>query len=268
MYNMKVKKALTLLLLVVTTLMLTSCNKATLINEVINRNVTYEEHISILDFEDALVEAASIASDSSIAIVAKSGIGILSTESFGSGVVIKKEEIAPDKYLYYALTNRHVVLTDGGKEKSLTVRVNNAEDIKAEICVFNQRIDVAIIKFETGRIINPAKICLDEMEAGRFVVAVGNPYELDDYHDSVTVGNISYSKRTIKEEDVNGNDTNNSYIQHTAPINAGNSGGGLYNIKGELIGINTWKIVEEDIDNMNFSVPLTEIYYIYSRYFE
>lgn len=269
MYSMKLKKLVFSLTFIIFALALTSCNKSiTLINEVINRNVNYEENISILDFEDAIVEATAIATESSIGVMSYSGTILFKTESFGSGTVIKKEEISKDLYEYYVLTNRHVVLTDNGNKKNIKVRFEDKQEVDAEICVYDYEIDVAIIKFQSSRIINPAKISLDNLDAGRFIIAVGCPYDIEKYYNTTSIGNISHSCRVIEEEDAKGNPVNNIYIQHTAALNSGNSGGGLFNIKGELIGINCWKIVDEEVEGMNFSISLKEVYNKYKQYFE
>lgn len=268
MFNMKGKKLVLVFTSIVLVLMLSSCRKLTIINEVINRDVTYGENISILDFEDALVEATSIAQESSVGVVSTSGNVLFSTESFGSGVIIKRIALSEDLYEYYVLTNRHVVLTNNGNKKNVSVKFPNEEKINAEICTYDNSIDMAIIKFESKRLLNPAKICLEELKAGQFVIAVGNPYDINKYYETVTIGNISYSNRNIEEENEFRQPVVNKYIQHTAALNSGNSGGGLYNIKGELIGINSWKIVDEAVEGLNFSIPIQEIYNKYRDYFE
>ena len=248
--------------------MLSSCKSITMINEVINRTVNYPDNISILDFEDALVEATKIATESSVGIVSKTGNVLFRTESFASGTVIKRVELSNNKYEYYVLTNRHVVLTDNGNEKELSIKFPNEETVSAQLCVYDNNKDIAIIKFESVRIINPAKINIDNLDVGRFVISVGNPYDINKYYETVTIGNISFVNRYIIEEDVNKNSVTNVYIQHTASLNSGNSGGGLYNIKGELIGVNCWKIVDESVESMNFSLPLNSFYNDYKEYFE
>ena len=268
MCNMKTKKIILLFFISMLTLLLSSCKKNILINEVVNRNVNYEENISILDFEDALVEATKIAKESSIGLRVKAESSLIAAESFGSAVIIKRTKIANDKYEYYALTNRHVVLTSGGNKRSVFVTFPNAEEIKAQIVTYNSSIDVAIIKFESGRILSCAKVQLENVDEGRFVIAVGNPYDIDKYYNSVTIGNISYTNRIINEKDLEEKEISNIYIQHTASLNSGSSGGGLYNIKGELIGLNTWKIASEEVEGMNFSIPMSEIYNKYKEYFD
>lgn len=268
MFNMRKIKIIISVALGCFLLMLSSCKSITLVNEVINRNITYDENISILDFEDTLVEATKIATESSVSVVTTSGNILFSTESFGSGTIIKREILSENKYEYYVLTNRHVVLTNGGNKKNVFVKFPNEEKINAEICVYDYAMDVAIIKFKSSKLINPAKVCLDNIDQGRFVVAVGSPYDINKYEQTVTIGNISHNNRVIEEQDTRGNKVNNIYIQHTASLNSGNSGGGLFNIKGELIGINSWKIVDQAVEGMNFSIPLSAVYPKYQQYFE
>ena len=121
----------------------------------------------------------------------------------------------------------------GGNKRSVFVTFPNAEEIKAQIVTYNSSIDVAIIKFESGRILSCAKVQLENVDEARFVIAIGNPYDIDKYYNSVTIGNISYTNRIINEKDVDEKEISNIYIQHTASLNSGSSGGGLYNIKGE-----------------------------------
>ena len=99
-------------------------------------------------------------------------------------------------------------------------------------------------------------------------IAVGSPYELEVYYNTITVGNISSIKRVINESNYFYKEISNEYIQTTATINEGCSGGGLFNLKGELIGINTWKLVDSstNIDGMNFAVGVDKIQELFSQY--
>lgn len=246
-------------------LTLTSCKKITIVNEVINRVVNYEENISILDFEDAIVEATSISKKTVIGISSKSGI--LQAESFGSGVIIKKEQVDDEKYKYYVLTNKHVACVESILV-TLTIYLGDEDTYAAKVEIYDENMDIAIISFETTRILDVAKVSTDNIEVGRFVIAVGNPYELKNYYNSVTVGNISHLERYLEETNSKDETVRNKYIQHNAEINSGNSGGGLFNIKGELIGINTWKVVNEKIEGMSFAISTIEFYEKYNKYFE
>ena len=88
-------------------------------------------------------------------------------------------------------------------------------------------------------------------------------HHLELYYNTVTVGSISGINRKRKEENARGNIVTNEYLQHCATINEGNSGGGLFNIYGELIGINCWKLVgknNDHIENMSFAIPIDIAY--------
>ena len=82
------------------------------------------------------------------------------------------------------------------------------------------------------------------MSVGDFAIAIGNSNGYE-YYGSVTFGIISYVDRTLDGEI-------STYLQHDVAINPGNSGGPLLDINGKVIGINTLKIVEDEIDNMGF----------------
>ncbi len=264
---MKIKKILLIIIFTFILFFTSSCNTHTIINEVVNRYVDYEEHISILDFEDAIVEASLIAKECSIGVKYKTGNIVIGTSGFGSGVIIDKEEVSKDLYHYTILTNRHLVLTNSNSYKNVSVSFGDDEAYDATILITDSNLDIAIISFESPRILQVAKINESATEVGRFVIAVGNPYNIDKYYNSVSVGNVSYVNREIEEKNIHDDAIKNIYIQHTAPINAGNSGGGLFNIKGELIGINTWKISNEDVEGMGFAIPISCIYEIYHEYF-
>ena len=86
----------------------------------------------------------------------------------------------------------------------------------------------------------------EKIQIGEIAIAIGNPLG---YNNTVTQGIISAVDRQVDE------DTNVMYIQTDAAINPGNSGGALVNSKGELIGINSAKIAETDVEGMGFAIP-------------
>lgn len=189
----------------------------------------------------------------------------------GSGViyqrdtVLKNDEIITDdshldqddikEFNYYVMTNRHVVKN----ASNLTIYMGkDFPEIPATLCQYDPKVDFAIIKFTSKYYFPIAKLGnSDELEAGEFVIAIGNP-ESDDYFRSASLGIVSYPKRYISD-DTDGDevaDWHSEYIQHDAPINNGNSGGSLINMRGEVIGINTTKIIDDKVDNMGFAVPI------------
>ncbi|NQY29507.1 MAG: trypsin-like peptidase domain-containing protein [Flavobacteriaceae bacterium] len=140
--------------------------------------------------------------------------------STGSGVVISEDG--------YIVTNNHVI--DNADE--LTVTLNNQKSYKARVIGFDKKSDIALLKIEAKEKL--AYIPFgdsDNVKIGEWVLAVGNPYNLNS---TVTAGIIS-----AKSRDLDGDDNIQSYLQTDAVVNPGNSGGALVNTRGELIGINT-----------------------------
>jgi len=144
----------------------------------------------------------------------------------GSGVIVR--------YIngtYYVLTNNHVV--EGSSE--ITVTTRNGKEYPAELVGTDSRQDLALVSFKTNDAHPLATLGdSDTVKVGDWAIAIGNPLG-QQFAFSVTLGIISAVERTGGP----GN-TINDYIQTDAPINQGNSGGPLVNIRGEVIGINTW----------------------------
>jgi len=144
----------------------------------------------------------------------------------GSGIIVRR-----DGKKVYVLTNNHVA----GSASEITVILNDEREFKAELIGKDDRKDLAIVKFETD---SPdiAVATLGDSSAlrvGDWAIAIGSPFGLVS---SVTAGIVSYLGRS------GGPDGNNisDFIQTDASINKGNSGGALVNIRGEVVGINTW----------------------------
>ncbi|MCU0897164.1 MAG: DegQ family serine endoprotease [Burkholderiales bacterium] len=139
-------------------------------------------------------------------------------QSLGSGFVI-----SPDGYI---LTNAHVV--DGADE--ITVKLTDKRELKAKVIGADKRTDVALIKIEaaglpTVRMGDPTKL-----RVGEWVVAIGSPFG---FENSVTAGIVSAKGRSLPSENFV------PFIQTDVAINPGNSGGPLFNLKGEVVGINS-----------------------------
>lgn len=180
--------------------------------------------------------------------------GKLERNGIGTGIIFKKEKIE-NEYLYYVLTNYHVIENSsvlkvylGDKDLEITAsQVQKSDSLDLAVLTFRYSEELPLVTFGN----------MDEVKAGQFVVALGNP-EGYEYYGSATFGMISYVNRTLSGEKSN-------FIQHDAAINPGNSGGPLFNLKGEVIGINTIKLADEDIDNMGFSIALDTILYFLEK---
>ncbi|KYG78694.1 Do/DeqQ family serine protease [Roseivirga ehrenbergii] len=152
--------------------------------------------------------------------------GVKFRESTGSGVLISEDG--------YITTNYHVV--EGADE--LEVRLDDNRRLKAEIIGADPDTDLALIKIKAKGMPYIDFGNSDQVEVGEWVLAVGNPFDLNN---TVTAGIVSAKARNINL--ITGNTDNQygieSFLQTDAVVNRGNSGGALVNLQGELIGINT-----------------------------
>ncbi|MCD8092259.1 MAG: trypsin-like peptidase domain-containing protein [Bacteroides sp.] len=143
---------------------------------------------------------------------------------FGSGVIISKDG--------YIVTNNHVV--EGADE--ITVKLNDDTELKGRIIGTDPSTDLALIKIEGKDFPIIPVGDSDQLKVGEWVLAVGNPFNLNS---TVTAGIVSAKARSIGAPAANGQGANiQSFIQTDAAINQGNSGGALVNARGELVGIN------------------------------
>jgi serine protease Do len=139
-------------------------------------------------------------------------------KSLGSGFIVSGDG--------FILTNAHVV--DGADE--VTVRLTDKREFKAKIIGADKRTDVALIKIEASglpvvKLGDPA-----QLKVGEWVVAIGSPFGFDN---SVTAGIVSAKGRSLPQENYV------PFIQTDVAINPGNSGGPLFNMRGEVVGINS-----------------------------
>lgn len=137
----------------------------------------------------------------------------------GSGVIITEDG--------YIVTNNHVIQD----ATELEVTLNNNKSYQAKLVGTDSKMDIALLKIEADEKL-PYTVFgdSDEIKVGEWVLAVGNPYNLNS---TVTAGIVSAKARNLA------NDGIQSFIQTDAAVNPGNSGGALVNTRGELIGINT-----------------------------
>lgn len=141
-------------------------------------------------------------------------------QSLGSGFIINKEG--------YILTNFHVI--ENATEIIVTLSADK-KDYKAEVIGQDQKLDIALIKISANGNLPVATIGdSDALKIGEWVLAIGNPFGLGG---TVTAGIVSQKGRVI------GAGPYDNFIQTDASINPGNSGGPLFNIRGEVVGINT-----------------------------
>lgn len=149
-------------------------------------------------------------------------------QSTGSGVIISPEG--------YIATNFHVV----EDADELEVRLDDNRRVEAELIGTDKDTDLALIKIDVNNLPFVDFGDSDQVEIGEWVLAVGNPFDLNN---TVTAGIVSAKARNINLiQNTDGNRNNygiESFIQTDAVVNRGNSGGALVNLDGELVGINT-----------------------------
>ena len=162
----------------------------------------------------------------------------------GSGVVYSADG--------YIITNYHVisgaVTNKSGSKIEVFTDTLDSDSYEATVVGYNISTDLAVIKIN-AKGLTPAEFSdSSKLKVGQYVITVGNPGGLE-FMDSVTYGVISGLNRVVSSNsDVN-------LIQTDAAINPGNSGGALVNTKGQLVGINSSKIVSEEFEGMGFAIP-------------
>jgi serine protease Do len=139
-------------------------------------------------------------------------------KSLGSGFIISGDG--------YILTNAHVV--DGADE--VTVRLTDKREFKAKTIGADKRTDVALIKIEASGLPTVKLGDPGQLKVGEWVVAIGSPFGFDN---SVTAGIVSAKGRALPQENYV------PFLQTDVAINPGNSGGPLFNMRGEVVGINS-----------------------------
>lgn len=170
----------------------------------------------------------------------------------GSGVVYKKEG---DKA--YIITNYHVV--EGAD--ILEVILPDGTKLEAEFLGGDIWTDLALLTVSGETIDSVIEIGnSDLLKLGEPVIAIGNPLGME-YAGSVTKGIISGLERAVPVDiDQDGMiDWNAEVLQTDAAINPGNSGGALVNIVGQLIGINSMKIAQQEVEGIGFSIPINMV---------
>src|SRR6266481_3348685 len=141
------------------------------------------------------------------------------TNSLGSGFIIDTAGIV--------VTNNHVI----ADADEINVIMNDGTKIKAELVGVDKKTDLAVLKFKPVKPLVAVKFGdSDKLRLGEWVIAIGNPFSLGG---TVTAGIVSARNRDINSGPYD------SYIQTDAAINRGNSGGPLFNLDGEVIGVNT-----------------------------
>jgi len=160
------------------------------------------------------------------------------SSALGSGFIIDEKGIV--------VTNNHVIQN----AEDIIVRVNGDKDYKAKVIGADPLSDIAVLQLETKDKFTPVSFGdSDKARIGDWVIAIGNPFGLGG---TVTSGIISARNRSI------GLSRYEDYIQTDASINSGNSGGPLFDMNGDVIGINTAILGRNGSIGIGFSIPAND----------
>lgn len=163
----------------------------------------------------------------------------------GSGFVYKTEDKKG-----YILTNHHVI--DGADK--VEVILSNNEVVEVKLLGSDEYTDLAVLSIDKSKVIDVAELGeSSEVKLGSTVFTVGSPMG-SEYSGSITRGIISGKDRTIQNDNIV-----TKVIQTDSAINPGNSGGPLVNLAGQVIGITSMKLAQEEIEGMGFAIPIDDV---------
>lgn len=178
---------------------------------------------------------------------------VSNSQLVGSGVVISDDG--------YVVTNFHVVANGGAEVVDDISVVYNDDEYAATYVAGDEENDIAVLKVDNLKAPAVAIGNSDELTVGDWALVVGNPLG-EAFTNTLTVGIISGLDRDMSEGRLT---SQTSMIQTDAAINSGNSGGGLFNIKGELVGITSMKMSNNGmygsatIESIGFAIPINTV---------
>lgn len=233
-----------LLFIILCCLTLTGCS---FFNETTTkREPTAIDEYNVYEAQSAMIKVAEEASKACIGVL---NVTNSNERGTGSGVIFHSAELPNGYTKYFAITNYHVI--EDYKYLKVYLGKNNYGDIYVAADYTNigsEADDIAIITFSYKKELGIAKLGLDDnIVKGEFVVAIGCPLGLSLFN-TVTTGVVS--------------NIDDDQVQHDAAINPGNSGGGLFNLKGDLIGINSSKYTSTgttSVEGIGFAIGLSVV---------
>ena len=167
------------------------------------------------------------------------------TGGAGSGVILSEDG--------YIVTNAHVILDENMQNPAdaVTVRLTNGEEYEAKVIAYDTDEDIAVLKIEAEGLTAAHIGDSDSLAVGEEILVVGNP--LGELGGSVSNGIVSATEREIQVGSVM-----MTLVQTNAAVNPGNSGGGMFNLKGELVGIVNAKSSGTGIEGIGFAIPVNQ----------
>lgn len=177
-------------------------------------------------------------------------LGNYVTDGAGSGVIISKDG--------YIVTNNHVI----SGASSIQVRTVDGTTYTAQLVGTDEAADIAVLWIDSETELPAAQLgCSADLVVGEYVFAIGNP--LGSLGGTVTDGIISATARSIT---VDGQPM--TLLQTNAAVNPGNSGGGLFNMAGQLIGVVNAKASADNVEGLGFAIPIDTAYQVICQLIE
>ncbi len=208
-----------------------------------NDNSTETENLVNLVLRDAVL--------SGVIVTATFYSGFTKNETQGSGVIY----LLSDGY-YYVISNHHVAMHNGDNRNAIYSVIDPFDTVhSASLVAYSEELDLAVFRFsckaEEGERLRVAPLATENPEVGTQIISVGNPGGL---HNAVSMGNVAYYN------DVDLDALQIPVIYHTAPLDHGSSGGGIYNSSGAIVGINYAIGQSEDKEaTVSFAVPIEAV---------
>ena len=247
-------------------------------------NIIKNENINIdLDSNTKVLEGVINYNSASLVGVSsyKYFMGNLVSSTFGAGIIYKMNTYYIDgtikenttmledstnikEFEYYVITNKHLIYN----YDDVRIYLNDkTQEISAEVIEYDDKIDLAVLKFKTKYFLPVCKLGdSEEVETGEFILSIGHG-QGKEYFKTYTFGIVSGTKRYVNTDTDNDgvNDWDSEYIQHDASLNECDSGGAIVNMKGEIIGINSTKVSSDLVNNMSFAIPINLVMEIVSQ---
>ncbi len=217
-----------------------SDGSATETNAVTTSKVAQGEKMSVEDAVAAIQN--SVVEITTESVQTSRYYGSYVTSGAGSGVIISKTGMI--------ITNNHVI--EGATK--ITVRLTDGTEFEATLVGTDDEEDIAVISINPGTTELTAAVLgnSDSIRTGESIIVIGNP--LGELGGSVSLGIISATKREIAVDEVG----TMTLIQTDAAVNPGNSGGGMFNLYGELIGVVNSKYSETGVEGLGFAIPIND----------
>lgn len=198
--------------------------------------------VQVLDVSDVVAKLRPSVVEIATEVVTNGGMmfGQYVSEGAGSGVILSEDG--------YIVTNNHVI----EDASTITVKLMDGTEYPATLVGADSQTDIAVLKVDATDL-SPATIGnSNDIKVGEAAIAIGNP--LGSLGGTVTTGIISAVGREITID----NETM-TLLQTDAAVNAGNSGGGLFDVNGELIGIVNAKTSDLGVEGLGFAIPISDV---------